>query len=58
MNGPTVGVEEEFLLLDPRTGENVPAAPSVAGKLPEELRGQSRREFRHSMVEIDRKSVV
>ncbi|XVV08986.1 carboxylate-amine ligase [Actinoplanes sp. CA-131856] len=52
MNGPTVGVEEEFLLLDPRTGENVPVAPAVAGKLPEQLRGQSRREFRHSMIEM------
>ncbi|SNY41957.1 carboxylate-amine ligase [Paractinoplanes atraurantiacus] len=52
MNGPTVGVEEEFLLLDPRTGENVPAAPAVAGKLPERLREQHRREFRHSMIEM------
>ncbi|MEU8818872.1 glutamate--cysteine ligase [Actinoplanes sp. NPDC048796] len=52
MNGPTIGVEEEYLLLDPRTGENVPVAPAVAGKLPEPLREQSRREFRHSMIEM------
>ncbi|MEV4345650.1 glutamate--cysteine ligase [Actinoplanes sp. NPDC049596] len=52
MTGPTIGVEEEYLLLDPRTGQNVPVAPAVAGKLPEELREQSRREFRHSMIEM------
>ncbi|WP_439381081.1 carboxylate-amine ligase [Amycolatopsis lexingtonensis] len=30
---PTVGVEEEFVLLDPRTGVAVPAAPRVLGAL-------------------------
>ncbi|MFC7534127.1 glutamate--cysteine ligase [Actinoplanes sp. GCM10030250] len=48
----TVGVEEEFLLLDPETGENVPAAPAVLDELPAALREHSRREFRHSMFEM------
>jgi carboxylate-amine ligase len=30
-DAPTVGVEEEFLLLDPRTGAVVPRAPEVIG---------------------------
>ncbi|MEU4423350.1 glutamate--cysteine ligase [Actinoplanes sp. NPDC024001] len=49
---PTVGVEEEFLLLDPATGENVPAAGAVLDALPAGLREQSRPEFRLSMVEM------
>ncbi|WP_328468147.1 glutamate--cysteine ligase [Actinoplanes sp. NBC_00393] len=48
----TVGVEEEFLLLDPVTGENVPAGPAVLGALPAHLREHSRAEFRHSMIEM------
>ncbi len=48
----TVGVEEEFLLLDPATGENVPAAPAVYGRLPADVRELSRPEFRPSMVEM------
>jgi glutamate---cysteine ligase / carboxylate-amine ligase len=52
VHGPTLGVEEEFLLLDPHTGENVPLAGKVLGALPESVRGQSRLEFRHSMVEM------
>ena len=50
--GHTLGVEEEFLLLDPDTGENVPLAGKVLSALPEAVRGQSRLEFRHSMVEM------
>jgi carboxylate-amine ligase len=50
--GPTVGVEEEFLLLDPHSGANVPLAGKVLAGLPEAVRGQSRQEFRHSMVEM------
>jgi carboxylate-amine ligase len=49
---PTIGVEEEFLLLDPVTGENAPAATAVLAGLPEAVRAQSRLEFRHSMVEM------
>ncbi|GIE94198.1 carboxylate-amine ligase [Paractinoplanes rishiriensis] len=49
---PTVGVEEEFLLLDPATGENAPVADRVYPALPDELRGRSRVEFRPSMVEM------
>ena len=49
---PTLGVEEEFLLLDPAGGENVPAATAVLAGLPAGVREQSRLEFRHSMVEM------
>ena len=49
---PTVGVEEEFLLLDPTTGENAQVAIAVLADLPAEVRQRSRLEFRHSMVEM------
>jgi carboxylate-amine ligase len=49
---PTLGVEEEFLLLDPVTGENAPAAMAVLAGLPAGVAGQSRLEFRHSMIEM------
>jgi carboxylate-amine ligase len=49
---PTVGVEEEFLLLDPHSGVNLPLAGKVIANLPEAVHGQSRQEFRHSMVEM------
>lgn len=49
---PTVGVEEEFLLLDPVSGENASAALEVLAGLPDGVREQSRLEFRHSMVEM------
>ncbi|MEU8300090.1 glutamate--cysteine ligase [Micromonospora sp. NPDC048909] len=48
----TLGVEEEFLLLDPETGENLPVADRVLTALPGPARDQSRQEFRHSMVEM------
>jgi carboxylate-amine ligase len=48
----TLGVEEEFLLLDPATGENTASATAVLSGLPDGIRGQSRLEFRHSMVEM------
>ncbi|WP_250033299.1 carboxylate-amine ligase [Paractinoplanes maris] len=48
----TLGVEEEFLLLDPDTGENAPMAEKVYAELPDEFRHRSRREFRPSMVEM------
>jgi carboxylate-amine ligase len=46
----TVSVEEEFLLLDPVTGSNVPIAEQVRAALPDRVRGQSRPEFRRSML--------
>jgi carboxylate-amine ligase len=49
---PTLGVEEEFLLLDPASGENAPAAIEVLAGLPPGIREQSRLEFRHSMIEM------
>jgi len=51
-NRLTVGVEEEFLLLDPHTGENAPLAGKVFGGLPDPLRRRGRQEFRPSMVEM------
>ncbi|MEV4201587.1 carboxylate-amine ligase [Micromonospora globbae] len=48
----TLGVEEEFLLLDPATGENLPVAQRVLTALRGPARDQSRQEFRHSMVEM------
>ncbi|WP_229076352.1 glutamate--cysteine ligase [Actinoplanes sp. DH11] len=48
----TVGVEEEFLLLDPVTGANVPVAEQVRTALPRRLREQSRQEMRRSMMEL------
>ncbi|MFC3382968.1 carboxylate-amine ligase [Couchioplanes azureus] len=48
----TVGVEEEFLLLDPVTGRNMPVADQVAAALPEPVRERSRREMRRSMLEL------
>ena len=52
VTAPTLGVEEEFLLLDPATGENAPAADAVLAGLAGGVREQSRLEFRHSMVEM------
>jgi len=48
----TVGVEEEFLLLDPQTWVNVARSPAVLSGLPEDLRRYGRVEFRRSMVEM------
>ncbi|AEV83144.1 carboxylate-amine ligase [Actinoplanes sp. SE50] len=48
----TIGVEEEFLLLDPVTGANLPIADQVAAALPESVRPRSRREMRRSMLEL------
>jgi glutamate---cysteine ligase / carboxylate-amine ligase len=48
----TVGVEEEFLLLDPVSGENAPALEKVITALPDALRARSRREFRPCMIEM------
>ena len=48
----TLGVEEEFLLLDPETGESLPVAEQVLDTLSGTARTQSRQEFRHSMLEM------
>ena len=48
----TVGVEEEFLLVDPHTGAAVPAIDLVMAQVPAELRGQVEREFQTSQIEI------
>ncbi|MET8233536.1 glutamate--cysteine ligase [Micromonospora sp. NPDC005298] len=51
-DGLTVGVEEEFLLVDPHTGAAVPAVDLVLDQVPAELRGQVEREFQTSQIEI------
>jgi carboxylate-amine ligase len=48
----TVGVEEEFLLVDPDTGVAVPAVEEVLAQVPAELRGQVQHEFQTSQIEI------
>ncbi|XXG07853.1 glutamate--cysteine ligase [Micromonospora sp. SH-82] len=48
----TVGVEEEFLLVDPHTGVAVPAVDLVMEQVPAELHGQVEREFQTSQIEI------
>jgi carboxylate-amine ligase len=49
---PTIGVEEEFLLIDPDTGVNLPVAEQVHAALPADVRDQSRIELRRSMIEM------
>jgi carboxylate-amine ligase len=51
-NRLTLGVEEEFLLLDPDTGVNAAVAEQVVAALPDAVRAQSRLELRRSMVEM------
>ncbi|GIJ23279.1 putative glutamate--cysteine ligase 2 [Micromonospora lutea] len=48
----TVGVEEEFLLVDPDSGVAIPAVEAVLEQVPAELRGQVEREFQTSQIEI------
>ncbi|WP_426502157.1 carboxylate-amine ligase [Dactylosporangium sp. McL0621] len=48
----TVGVEEEFLLLDPRSWQNAPRADAAREALPAALRERSQIEFRRSMMEM------
>ncbi|HEY0700765.1 MAG TPA: glutamate--cysteine ligase [Micromonospora sp.] len=48
----TVGVEEEFLLVDPVTGAAAPAVDAVVQQVPAELLGQVQREFQTSQIEI------
>ncbi|GIF74569.1 carboxylate-amine ligase [Asanoa siamensis] len=48
----TVGVEEEFLLVDPETGAAAEAVEAVLGEVPPDLRGQVQHEFLTSQIEI------
>jgi carboxylate-amine ligase len=48
----TIGVEEEFLLLDPDTGVPVPGVNRAVGAMPEHLRGHTRVEFRACQFEL------
>ena len=48
----TVGVEEEFLLVDPETGHPVPAVDWVIEELSPQLRPQVQHEFLASQIEI------
>src|SRR4051812_45968963 len=48
----TVGVEEEFLLLDPETGVNLAVCERVLAGLPDAVRPHSRLELRRSMLEM------
>nr|WP_236647017.1 glutamate--cysteine ligase [Micromonospora acroterricola] len=52
MGIPTLGVEEEFLLLNPDTGDTVALADEVIAALPAEARVNSRQELRASMIEM------
>jgi glutamate---cysteine ligase / carboxylate-amine ligase len=47
-----VGIEEEFLLVDPTTGAAAPAVDAVMARVPAELRGQVQYEFQKSQIEI------
>ncbi|MEU8003680.1 glutamate--cysteine ligase [Catellatospora sp. NPDC049111] len=48
----TLGVEEEFLLLDTSSGRNLPVADEVLARLTGQALEQSRHEFRESMIEM------
>ncbi|GAA3287175.1 glutamate--cysteine ligase [Dactylosporangium vinaceum] len=48
----TVGVEEEFLLLDPRSWQNAPRAAEARAALPAAMHERSQVEFRRSMMEM------
>lgn len=48
----TIGVEEEFLLVDPVTGRNLPVGDQVRAALPSGVRANSRPEVRRSMLEL------
>jgi len=55
VDGPallTVGVEEEFLLVDPVTGAAANAVEAVFDEVPADLRGQVQHEFLTSQIEI------
>lgn len=49
----TVGVEEEFLLLDAEKSQAAPAVDAVLAEVTEDLRGQVAREYLTSQIEIN-----
>ncbi|GAA4149848.1 glutamate--cysteine ligase [Phytohabitans flavus] len=49
----TVGVEEEFLLLDAEKSQAAPAVDAVLAEVPGDLRGQVAREYLTSQIEIN-----
>jgi carboxylate-amine ligase len=51
-NLPTVGVEEEFLLVDPHTGHTQPAAAAVVAGAEEDLGDQVCGEFTRNQIEV------
>jgi carboxylate-amine ligase len=54
----TVGVEEEFLLVDPETGRVAPAVDDVIAQVPPQLREQVQHEFHTTQIEIGSAPVV
>ena len=48
----TLGVEEEFLLIDPARADTAPTVLDVIDRLPADLRGRARLELRPSMLEL------
>src|SRR5687768_12147161 len=49
----TVGVEEEFLLLDAEKSHAAPAVDAVLAEVTDDLRGQVAREYLTSQIEIN-----
>lgn len=49
----TVGVEEEFLLLDAEKSQAAPAVDAVLAEVPDDLRGQVQQEYLTSQIEIN-----
>jgi carboxylate-amine ligase len=54
----TVGVEEEFLLVDPETGRAVPAVDDVFDEIPPQLRHLVQHEYLTTQIEIGSAPVV
>ena len=50
---PTLGVEEEYQLCDPATGDLAPAVDTLLAAAPEELQGQLGYELLHTVLEAD-----
>jgi carboxylate-amine ligase len=48
----TLGVEEEFLLVDPHTGRSLPVVDRVVAAMPERFRDFTRLEFRANQFEL------
>ncbi|HET9138078.1 glutamate-cysteine ligase family protein, partial [Actinophytocola sp.] len=54
----TVGVEEEFLLVDPETGRVAPAVEDVYANVPPQLREQVQHEYLTTQIELGSAPVV